>query len=261
MKPFLVRLYWFFSAQLGLDFIRLFYGIIRLPRFLIEYIYFSLSFRGNITFAPCLHDRYESPGSIQNEYFWQDLHASQYVFDQNPSSLLDIGSRIDGYVAHVASFRTIDFVDIRPFSESVRNINFICSDISSDSFPFADFPLYDFISCLHVLEHVGLGRYGDTINLSSYKMALRNISLLSASCAKFVLSVPIGRERVDFNANRIFNPAKLVHDCYLYNFNLISFSYFLDNQSFSPEASAYSSVFHNISNVNYALGFFVFAKT
>jgi hypothetical protein len=61
---------------------------------------------------PCLYDRSEEGGTASGEYFWQDLYIAQKIFKVNPHRHVDIGSRIDGFTAHVASFREIKVFDI-----------------------------------------------------------------------------------------------------------------------------------------------------
>lgn len=58
-------------------------------------------------FYPCLEDRYQESGNATGHYFHQDLLVANRIFVNNPIRHVDIGSRIDGLVAHVASFREI----------------------------------------------------------------------------------------------------------------------------------------------------------
>jgi hypothetical protein len=64
----------------------------------------------------------------------------------------------------------------------------------------------DSLSCLHALEHFGLGRYGDPIDPSGFERGLCNMASLLTKGGIFYLSVPIGIDRVEFNANRVFDP-------------------------------------------------------
>lgn len=69
-------------------------------------------------------DKYLKSGVMEGHYFHQDLYIAQKIFKNNPQKHIDIGSRIDGFVAHVATFRKIEIVDIRYQTSSVKNINF-----------------------------------------------------------------------------------------------------------------------------------------
>ena len=64
----------------------------------------------------------------------------------------------------------------------------------------------DSLSCLHAIEHFGLGRYGDPISPLGYYRGIENLSKLLLPGGMLYLSTPIGRERVEFNANWVFDP-------------------------------------------------------
>ena len=68
----------------------------------------------------------------------------------------------------------------------------------------------DSLSCLHAIEHFGLGRYGDPVNPLGYRRGIENLSKFLVSGGHLYLSTPIGRERVEFNANWVFNPSTIL---------------------------------------------------
>ena len=76
----------------------------------------------------------------------------------------------------------------------------------------------DSISSLHALEHFGLGRYGDKIDPYGYMKGITNITKVLKSKGIFYFSVPMGKQRIEFNAHRIFNLR------YLLKFNTQGFS-------------------------------------
>lgn len=65
--------------------------------------------------------------------------------------------------------------------------------------------LYDSISCLHALEHFGLGRYGDDLDYYGYLNGFNSMSKMLSSGGSFYLSVPMGPQRIEFNAHRVFS--------------------------------------------------------
>jgi hypothetical protein len=65
---------------------------------------------------PCYEDKSDTAGSLPLHYFFQDLYVAQRIFLNNPAKHIDIGSRIDGFVAQVAAFREIEILDIRPMN-------------------------------------------------------------------------------------------------------------------------------------------------
>jgi SAM-dependent methyltransferase len=155
---------------------------------------------------PCFDGKSNSESGVASgHYFHQDLLVARRIFQRNPKRHVDVGSRIDGFVAHVAVFRPIHVLDIRPQKARVQNIMFRQLDITDPSLPPEFLNCCDSLSCLHALEHFGLGRYGDTVNLNGHIDALRNLCAMLEPGGIFYLSVPIGGERIEFNAHRIFN--------------------------------------------------------
>jgi SAM-dependent methyltransferase len=148
-------------------------------------------------------DHRKQSGAVDGHYFAQDLYVAQQLFMNSPKRHLDIGSRIDGFVSHVASFREIVVGDIRPATIKAKNIQFIRVDITDKSgIPNSSF---DSVSCLHVLEHVGLGRYGDRIHPDGWLAAISNLVDIVTPGGRIYISVPVGRQKVAFNAHRIFD--------------------------------------------------------
>lgn len=142
-------------------------------------------------YRPILNEDTDDAGKMSGHYFHQDLLVAQRIFANNPQKHLDIGSRTDGFVAHVASFREIELLDIRPMKTSpVRNIKFKQADITK--IDASDFEYCDSISSLHAIEHIGLGRYGDSISYYGYKTALDNINLLLKPEGKFYFPFLLG---------------------------------------------------------------------
>lgn len=153
----------------------------------------------------CLVDRESEAGVVKGDYFHQDLLVAQQIYVDRPNAHLDIASRIDGFVAHVASFREIVVADIRPISSEVKNVRFIRMDIMNADSTGQFQNKFDSISCLHAIEHFGLGRYGDPVNPEGHRSALRNIkAMLKPGKGRLYLSFPMGAQRIEFNAHRVF---------------------------------------------------------
>lgn len=158
---------------------------------------------------PCLGDRLSDSGSTKGHYFHQDLLIARRIYFNKPMVHIDVGSRIDGFVAHVASFRPIDVIDIRPLSSDIPNIRFRQADLMA---PIKDelIECCDSLSCLHAIKHFGLGRYGDPINYDGYLLGLNNLHKILKTGGKLYLSVPIGLQRIEFDAHRVFSISYLL---------------------------------------------------
>jgi SAM-dependent methyltransferase len=110
---------------------------------------------------------------------------------------------LDGFVAHVAAFREIEVFDIRPLTNSIRHVKFTQCDFATSDFAFNDY--CDSASCLHALEHFGLGRYGDPLDYYAYQRGWDNLYRILKSGGRLYFSVPIGTQRIEFNAHRVFS--------------------------------------------------------
>lgn len=175
---------------------------------------------------PCLNDRDDSAGFVRNPYFPQDLFVAKKIFHNRPIKHVDIGSRIDGFVAHVAVFREIEVFDIRPMDYFIPNIVFKQADLTDETNIPSNY--CDSISCLHALEHFGLGRYGDKIDPDGHIKGFRNITKILKPGGTFYFSIPMGIQRIEFNAHRIFGMPYLMKMIST-NYDIVSFAYIDDN--------------------------------
>jgi hypothetical protein len=108
-------------------------------------------------------------------------------------------------VAHVASFRNIEVLDIRPIPQrSTPAIHFRQADLMQ--LPEDLRSCTDSVSCLHALEHFGLGRYGDPIDADGHVKGFRSLEAMLKPGGRLHLSVPVGQQRIEFNAHRVFDP-------------------------------------------------------
>ena len=208
LRAFLYRIYWLLSAQAGIDPRKTLRSLRGLPRYARDYLRFRSGYSGRVELLPCLHDWYEEGGSTKLEYFWQDLLVARKIFEAGPQRHVDVGSRIDGFVAHVASFREIEVFDLRPIGTQIPGVKFKQADFLQPATGIRDY--CDSLSCLHALEHFGLGRYGDPIDPKGFERGFANMADLLKRDGVFYLSVPIGLSRVEFNGQRIVDPHTII---------------------------------------------------
>ena len=153
---------------------------------------------------------------------------------------MDIGSRIDGFVAHVAVFRPVEVLDIREQASHVRNVEFKQADLMQP-LPETMIAYCDSISSLNAIEHFGLGRYGDPIDYHGHEKAIRNITAILQPGGRFYFAVPIGAQRIEFNAHRVFSLRYLL-DLFAPDYTLANFSWVDDvgdlheDQELTPSA-------------------------
>ena len=198
---------------------------------------------------PYPHDKADQSGTARGHYFHQDLLVARRVFENSP----EIGSRIDGFVAHVASFRPIEVIDIRPLDTRIPNITFRKADLMQP--PEEILGYCDSLSCLHVIEHFGLGRYGDPIDFEGHVKGLRNLSQLLRPGGRFYLSCPIGPQRIEFNAHRVFSLPYLIE--LLEQDHLIErFSYVDDAGDLHENVELIGPLVENSAGCRYGCGIF-----
>jgi SAM-dependent methyltransferase len=253
--------YWLLAF--GIDMRRFIPALIGLPSVLREYRALkkqnkAIGSKWKLRFTmPVTEDRYSSAGKVSGHYFHQDLLVARKIFQRKPVKHVDVGSRIDGFVAHVATFRPIEVFDIRPLDVGIPNIIFKHVDLMDPEMELKDY--CDSLSCLHVLEHLGLGRYGDQIDINGHLRGFNNLHKLLQRGGILYLSVPIGPERINFNAHRVF-AIKTVLEMAKDRFELIGFSYVDDKGDLYEDVILDLSMIANNCWCYYGCGIFEFKK-
>ena len=261
-KISLIKLHWLLSSQFGLDPLIFLHSLRGFPIYLRDWFAFRKDFAGTMKFKPCLHDRYQEGGATKSEYFWQDLLVARAIHAAKPVKHVDIGSRVDGFVAHVASFREIEVFDVRPISTEVPGVVFCEADLMNPtSLPKTLSGGYcDSLSCLHAIEHFGLGRYGDPINPQGYQRGIANMAQLLQPGGTFYLSTPIGQERVEFNANWVFDPRSIMRCAEEAGMTLQKLTVITPKHG-QQESAFDDSTLVDLVSQPYQLGLFNFIKT
>jgi SAM-dependent methyltransferase len=142
-------------------------------------------------------------------YLHQDTWAAQRIAEAAPQRHVDVGSRVD-YVSFLTAITAVAFVDIRPLTASIEGLENVTGSVLA--MPFEDRTL-ESVSCLHVIEHIGLGRYGDPLDPLGSRKAIAELVRVIAPGGRLLLSTPVGRPRVCFNAHRVHDPVELRELC------------------------------------------------
>jgi len=206
---------------------------------------------------PILNERFVASGVMSGHYFHQDLYVAQQIFCNNPLKHIDIGSRTDGFVAHVATFRAIEIFDIRTQNAKVKNIIFRQADLMNLPKDFIQY--CDSISALHSIEHFGLGRYGDPIDYNGHIKAISNISKILKPSGRFYFAVPIGWQRIEFNAHRVFS-IQYILELFKEEFSFEKFSYINDHGDFFENKQLTNADILSNCGCDYGCGIFEFIK-
>ncbi len=181
------------------------YLIRRIPRYLIDLrSYRKLEFAATGKLAklrlyPCLQDDTHLQ-SAHSYYFYQDCWAARQVFRERPAWIVDLGSTLL-LVGILSKFAKCISVDYRPIQVDLAGLHPVGGTLLN--LPFQDNSL-PCVTTMCVLEHVGLGRYGDPLSPLGTLQAVAEIARVVAPGGIVVYSVPAGSEMNEFNAHRRF---------------------------------------------------------
>ena len=146
------------------------------------------------------NDKYTS-FEFPRDYIYLTGWAARVLKKINPSYHHDFASSLY-FISMVSAWLPIKFCDYRRCSLQLDNLT--CAEEDLRSLSFADNSLGS-VSCLHVLEHIGLGRYGDEIDYDGDLKAIRELKRVVRPGGHLLLAVPVGRTAaVCFNAHRIY---------------------------------------------------------
>lgn len=203
---------------------------------------------------PIIVDKYANAGEMGN-YFWQDLWAAQLVIQSGVKKHFDIGSRLDGFIAHLlASAIDVTMIDIRKFPGEAKHLHTVVDNATS-LHQIQDESIGS-MSALCSLEHFGLGRYGDSIDPEACFKCFENIQKKLKPWANLYIAVPVGKERVEFNAHRVFYASTIV-DCFS-TLKLMEFSCVADGEiEYHVDVHKYDDDLHK---GEYRFGLFHFVK-
>jgi Caenorhabditis protein of unknown function, DUF268 len=149
---------------------------------------------------PCLLDR-TATTMVEPIYFYQDTWLARKLAERRPIEHVDVGSSAKA-IALIAQFVPVTMVDIRPVDLSVPGFKFVEGTLLA--LPFADGAVGS-LSSICVIEHIGLGRYGDPLDAYGTEKSADELMRVLAAGGNLYVTVPVAEEsRVEFNAHRTF---------------------------------------------------------
>lgn len=176
-------------------------------------------------------------------YFYQDTWAFHKVAKSRPPFHVDIGSTalLVGCMAGIT--RTIS-LDIRPVVADIEGLTPLAGLITT--LPFLDNSIPS-ISSLCVLEHIGLGRYGDPLDVHGTQKAAAELERVLAPGGSLYVSVPVGRSYVAFNAHRSFDKSDVLRmfpKCRLEDYRVVNWAGIWSAAEIKPDDSLHVGLFH-----------------
>lgn len=155
----------------------------------------------NICKYPILNEKYMAP-HFGRHYFYHPAWAARVLADIRPEKHIDISSTIN-FVSHISAFIPTEYYEYNIPEIKLDNLKINHCDLLS--LPFADNSVVS-LSCMHVIEHIGLGRYGDAFDLDADLKAVNELKRVLAKNGHLLFVVPISSNpRIEFNAHRIYS--------------------------------------------------------
>lgn len=139
-------------------------------------------------------------------YFYQAAWAFRRIYARRVALHVDIGSDIR-FLGLLSAVCRVMFIDIRPLDAKLEGLDYLCGNVLS--LPFKSGSVQS-LSCLHVLEHIGLGRYGDLLDPLGTRKGIRELVRVLAKEGELYVSLPVGKPRLCFNAHRIHSPEQVL---------------------------------------------------
>ena len=185
---------------------------------------------------PCLDDATSTTG-FDAHYVYHTAWAARILAKQCPYHHIDIGSCLR-FATLISAFIPVEFYDYRPAKIALSDLD--CKEANVLALPFADQSVVS-LSCMHVVEHIGLERYGDPFDPQGDVKAMRELTRVLAPGGDLFFVVPVGHEaRIQYNAHRIYTYRQICD--YFAELRLESFAFVTDSGEFISDACELSCV-------------------
>jgi hypothetical protein len=162
---------------------------------------FQMSF---FDFYPCPNDKTKETAFDAHYIYhvaWASRKIKESIEKKHIKKHIDFSSSLH-FCTNISAVIPVEFYDYRPVALNLSQLktgraditrlkNFQSNSISS-------------LSCMHVVEHIGLGRYGDTIDPNGDIKAIQELKRVCMKNGNILFVVPVGKEKIMFNAHRIY---------------------------------------------------------
>ncbi|MFA6177945.1 MAG: DUF268 domain-containing protein [Candidatus Paceibacterota bacterium] len=186
-------------------------------------------------------------------YIYHPAWAARILAQTKPKFHIDISSTLH-FSSIVSAFIPVHFYDYRPANLFLSNLSSQKADLMS--LPFQNNSVKS-LSCMHTIEHVGLGRYGDPLDPDGDIKAIKEIKRVVEKDGDLLFVVPIGQPKVMFNAHRIYSYAQ-IKSYFCDDFRIMDFFLIPDNAT--TKGVIYNATEKEADQQTYGCGCFWFKK-
>jgi len=231
--------------------------LFKLMRFIKHYFKFKKTsdsrFKLHLLSSTPKLNEFSSNHQFDRHYIYHTSWASRILFANKPSKHIDISSDIR-FSSLISTFIKTEFYDLRKINIELKGLSSHIADLMK--LPFESNSI-ESLSCMHVVEHCGLGRYGDIINPKADLRAIKELKRVLAPGGRLFFVVPIaGGPRIEFNAHRVYSHEQ-IHS-YFSELHLNEFTLIPDDPK--DGHLIHTPTDYLLNKQNYACGCYLFTK-
>ena len=178
---------------------------------------------------PCLKDK-TSITPFDQHYIYHPAWAARVLARTKPAYHVDISSKLS-FSTIVSAFVPVRFYDYRPADMKLSGLESAFADLNG--LPFED-DSQPSISCMHTIEHIGLGRYGDVIDPKGDLKAINELKRVVKPGGDVLFVTPVGTPRIEYNAHRVYSYEQIIS--YFAPLQLVEFALVPDEGGFIDNA-------------------------
>lgn len=184
---------------------------------------FSLKYKDRY---PCLND-VTSNTSFDRHYVYHPAWVARIIKRNQPKIHIDISSSLH-FCSMLSAFVPVEFYDYRPANLVLSNLKTAHADLLNLTFENNSIKS---LSCMHVVEHIGLGRYGDPLDYDGDLKAMKELARVLSIGGSLLFVVPVGNKPIIyFNAHRIYTKEQIITTFNELGLHLEEFSLIPENE-------------------------------
>lgn len=190
--------------------------------------------------------------NFDRHYLYHMAWAARKIADRMPTEHHDFSSHLH-FASMVSAFVPTTLYEFRPPDLAIDRLKTDAADLTQLS--MADDSLAS-VSTMHVVEHLGLGRYGDPIRPDADLVAMAELKRVLKPGGDLYFVVPVGKPRIAFNSCRIYSYEQIIES--FAGLSLQSFALIEDDVVGGPLINDADPVL--VAKQAYACGCFHFVK-